>query len=62
MNKIASILLGIIAIVNVVYSFWHYTDSNTFLGFEINVWIYRIFWSLIAVFMFYKYIFKKEVK
>ena len=53
MNKIASIILGIIALGNVIYSFWKYSDSTEFFGFEINVWIYRIFWTLIAVKMLY---------
>ena len=61
MNKIASILFGIIAIENVIYSFWKYSDSTEFFGFEINVWIYRIFWSLIAVNMFSNKFYKKKV-
>lgn len=61
MNKIASILFGIIAIGNVIYSFWKYSDSTEFFGFEINVWIYRIFWSLIAVNMFSNKFYKKKV-
>ena len=61
MNKIASILIGIIAIGNVIYSFWKYSDSTEFLGFEVNVWIYRIFWSLIAIYMFYDKFNKKKV-
>ena len=61
MNKIASILIGIIAIGNVIYSFWKYSDSTDFFGFEVNVWIYRIFWSLIAIGMFYDKFNKKKV-
>ena len=61
MNKIASIIFGIIAIGNVIYSFWKYSDSTEFFGFEINVWIYRIFWSLIAVNMFSNKFYKKKV-
>jgi len=61
MNKIASILIGIIAIGNVIYSFWKYSDSTKFFGFEVNVWIYRIFWSIIAINMFYDKFNKKKV-
>ena len=61
MNKIASIIFGIIAIGNVIYSFWKYSDSTEFFGFEVNVWIYRIFWSLIAIYMFYDKFNKKKV-
>ncbi len=53
MNKIASVIFGIIAIGNVIYSFWKYSDSTAFFGFEVNVWIYRIFWGLVAIYMFY---------
>ena len=60
MNKIASIIIGIIAIGNVIYSFWKYSDSIEFFGFEINVWIYRIFWSLIAFGMLYDKFRKKR--
>jgi len=61
MNKIASLIFGIIALGNVIYSFWKYSDTTEFFGFEINVWIYRIFWSLIAIKMFYDYSKKKKV-
>ena len=61
MNKIASIIFGIIALGNVIYSFWKYSDSTEFFGFEINVWIYRVFWSLIAIKMFYDVQNKKKV-
>ena len=60
MNKIASIIFGIIAIGNVIYSFWEYSDSTEFFGYEVNVWIYRIFWSLIAIYMFHDKFNKKK--
>ncbi|CAL2083089.1 conserved hypothetical protein [Tenacibaculum dicentrarchi] len=61
MNKIASIIFGIIALGNVIYSFWKYSDSTEFFGYEINVWIYRLFWSLITIKMFYDGLNKKKV-
>ena len=60
MNRITSIIIGIIAIGNVIYSFWKYSDSTEFFGFEINVWIYRILWSLIAFGMLYEKFSKKR--
>jgi len=60
MDKIASIIFGIIAVGNVIYSFWKYSDSTEFFGLEVNVWIYRIFWSLIAIYMFYDKFNKKK--
>ena len=60
MDKIASIIFGIIAVGNVIYSFWKYSGSTEFFGLEVNVWIYRIFWSLIAIYMFYDKFNKKK--
>ncbi len=61
MSKIINVIIVIIAVGNVVYSFWNYSDSTSFFGFEINVWVYRLFWSLIAAGIFYDYIKKKKV-
>ena len=59
MNKLASILIGIIAIANVIYSFFENSNLGSFFGFEINIWVYRLFWSFIAVYMFYRFNNKK---
>ena len=49
MNKIASILVVLLALSNVVYSFWTNPDSERFFGFEINTWLYRLVWVLLGL-------------
>mgnify|MGYP007105800272 CR=1 FL=1 len=61
MSKIVNVIIVIIAVANVVYSFWKYSDSISFFGFEVNIWVYRLFWSLIAIGIFYDYSKKKKV-
>ncbi len=49
MNKLVSILVVLLAFSNVVYSFWTNPDTEHFFGFEINTWVYRLFWTLLAL-------------
>ena len=48
MKKTISLIIGIIAIALVIYNFIKNPINSHILGFEINVWIYRIFWGLIG--------------
>jgi len=61
MNSIVSLIIGVIAIMNVVYSFWKVSSSQSIFGIEMNSWIYRLIWSALAVLFIYDY-YKKTKK
>ncbi|MGJ5641434.1 hypothetical protein [Formosa sp. S-31] len=53
MNKNISILMGILAVVSVIFSFFGNLTSANILGFEINIWAYRMIWSMLAIFVLF---------
>ncbi|WP_435133186.1 hypothetical protein [Formosa sp. A9] len=53
MNKNISILMGLLAVFSVVFSFFGDLTSANLLGYDINIWTYRIIWSLLALFVLY---------
>ena len=61
MSKTITLIVGILAVVNVIYSFFGNSESDQMFGFEMNIWIYRIIWSLLAVGIFYDYSKKKKI-
>jgi len=62
MNSIVSLIIGIVAIINVVYSFWKVSSSQAIFGIEMNVWIYRLIWSVIAILFLYDYYKKTKLR
>ena len=48
MNKTLNLIIGIIAVANVIYSFWGNQESASIFGFSINIWLYRAIWVFIA--------------
>lgn len=60
MNRTILLLVGIIAVSNVVYSFFVNSLKASFFAFEINIWVYRLIWSLLAVGILYSYAKKKK--
>ena len=61
MNKLISILVVLLAISNIIYSFWKNPPYERFFGFEINTWVYRLFWILLTIIIFYN-LFNKKAK
>jgi len=59
MNKLTSILVGLLAISNIIYSFWKNPESEHLFFFEMNTWIYRLFWILLTVVIIYNLFNKK---
>ena len=55
------LIVGIIAVAQVLYSFWGNPDTGEIFGFEVNIWIYRLFWSVIAIPLLYGH-FKRKKK
>ena len=62
MNKKLALIIGILAFANVIYSFYGYadTDSAQILGFEMNIWVYRLIWSVFALGTFAEYFRKNK--
>lgn len=60
MNKTVSLIIGILALLNVVDSFWTNSTTQTMFRIEMNIWIYRLIWTAIASVLLYDYIKKRN--
>ncbi|PNW28689.1 hypothetical protein [Formosa algae] len=49
MNRIITILLTCIAVIKVTYSFVDHHETARILGFEMNIWMYRLIWTFISI-------------
>ena len=45
----------IIAVANVIYSFYEKSDTEQIFGIEMNIWIYRLIWTVIGIGVYYDY-------
>lgn len=61
-NKVIYAFLSILAVGNVAYSFFTEMESPTFIGQEINIWLYRLIWVGLAVLFITKFIQLKNSK
>lgn len=59
MNKSLTIIGIFLCLSNVVYSFFENSETGQVFGMEMNIWIYRIIWTVFAAGIFYEY-FKKH--
>ena len=55
MSRILFLVVGLVSATNVIESFIGDLERVTIIGFEVNIWIYRIFWSIISIWIFYDY-------
>ncbi|WP_041557732.1 MULTISPECIES: hypothetical protein [Cellulophaga] len=61
MKKYISLILGIFAFVIVVYSFFgNITEGSQILGYPVDIWVYRLFWSVLTIALLFSY--RKESK
>jgi hypothetical protein len=49
MKKNINVFVWIMALTLLIYSFIKNPSFESLFGFEINTWIYRLFWSSIAI-------------
>ncbi|TDS20538.1 hypothetical protein DFQ03_0184 [Maribacter caenipelagi] len=56
-----NLIVGIIALINVIYTFFGTNSTASILMFDVNIWVYRLFWTLLAAGCFYAH-FKKTNK
>ncbi len=50
MKKNINVFVWVMALTLLIYSFIKNPSSESLFGFEINIWIYRLFWGIIAIF------------
>lgn len=55
MKKYLSLLLGIIALGKVIYSFIDVTSHELF-GISVHIWLYRLIWAVFGLIFFYNFI------
>jgi len=48
MKKYIGIILAVIIAIDVVMSFVNGKDVENVFGIDVNVWVYRFLWSLLA--------------
>ncbi|MEP0214394.1 MAG: hypothetical protein ABJD66_14330 [Cellulophaga sp.] len=60
MRKTILIIGVALALVNVIYSFFRNVDTIYFFGQDVNIWVYRLIWSFMAVLIFNAY--RKETR
>ena len=60
MNKNITLIAGIIAVAYVIYSFFGNSEYADIFGFEVNIWTFRLFWSVLAVGILYSYYKKRK--
>lgn len=62
MKKYLSLVLAIIIALDVWMSFVRNNAVENVFGIELNVWVYRVLWSLLAILLFVNFIgeLKKE--
>lgn len=58
--KYLSLVLGILAIANVIYTFFGDSITTAIFGFEVGIWMYRLFWGIIAIGCLYDYMRKSK--
>lgn len=52
MKKYVSLIIGILAIINLVYGFVSDQQTGSIFGIDMNIWVYRGVWLLIAFLSF----------
>ncbi|MEM1258347.1 MAG: hypothetical protein AAGC45_13565 [Bacteroidota bacterium] len=54
-------IVGILAIISVIYTFFETSETYDFFGIGLNVWGYRLIWVILAAGCFYGY-YKRKLK
>jgi len=64
MHRILLVFFALVALTNLIESFIGRYDNKIvfFLGFGINIWVYRIFWTLIFLSLIYIYFRQKNIE
>lgn len=52
MRKNLYLILTILSVMNVGYTFFSDAASGDFFGFQVDIWVYRLVWILFAALFF----------
>lgn len=55
MRKNLYLILTILSVINVGYTFFSDAVNGDFFGFKVDIWIYRLVWTLFAALFFKVY-------
>jgi hypothetical protein len=55
MRKNLYLILTILSVVNLVYTFFSEATNGDFFGFEVDIWTFRFIWALLSVLFFKTY-------
>ena len=61
MKSKINLIIGIMAAINVVYSFFGNSSYSKIFGFELNIWTYRAIWAILAFILLSDYIKKRKI-
>lgn len=56
MNKLNSLLIGILGLIETIYFLVNQPQTETVFGFRINGWLFMVVWALITIGSIYSYI------
>ena len=57
MKKYLTLAMAILGVITVIYSFFgNMSETADILGFEVNIWVYRLFWSVLAIGLIFSYV------
>ena len=60
MKNISQLTIEFIGITEIAYYYFFNQTKQSFFGYEINSFLYILFWFLITIFSFYSYYKQKE--
>ncbi len=56
MRKNLYLILTILSLVNLVYTFFSEATNGDFFGFQVDIWMYRFVWAILVVLFFKTYV------
>ena len=59
-DKAQKIIIIFLAIIIILHSFYDNSVVDKLFTFESNIWVYRLFWTLVVILNLYGYFLKKE--
>ncbi|QTD38427.1 hypothetical protein JL193_03780 [Polaribacter batillariae] len=61
MKNISQLIIGVIGIIEIIYYCFYNQTEKTVFGYEVNSFLFILFWATVTIFAFY-FFFKKNKK
>jgi len=61
MKDKSQLIIGVIGIIEIIY-FYFYNQTKTLFGYEINSFLFILFWTTVTIFSFYFFYKKNKSK